>query len=214
MGFTISNPDTATVSILRPGKTYADVYPVDSIGFRPNADETEMELFYVSTGEMIQSIAPSEMTSPVCANMAAMETEFQSLFFLNRSTGVAIGLYDFDVLGGAIGTVNLTMLTPTIPADAFVYRAFIETVTVFTSSGAGEASAGITEDADIIKNVTDIGAFPPWNQTGMQSMLPVETTLTISAKTTVTNNLTLTFSVAPITAGKCYVIAYWVRTGS
>lgn len=117
--------------------------------------------------------------------------------------------YDFSVLGGAVGTVNL--LDPsgnaaTLPDKAIVTQVYIDEVTNVTSGGSATIAIGLNTTTDLI-GATAIASF-----TGIIAGTPTGTAATM-VKATAARTITATIGTAAVTAGKLEVfIEYVVST--
>lgn len=118
---------------------------------------------------------------------------------------VAKGLYDFSVLGGAIGSYDLLASTDVIPNKAVVTNVYFDILTAFTSTGGtGTIALGLNTTIDLLAAV-DADTL----STGLNAGIPVGTAATMK-KATADRNLVLTIATAAITAGKAVVFVEYV----
>lgn len=104
-------------------------------------------------------------------------------------------LYDFDVLGGAVGTVTLTGVdgeAKQLPAGAAVMRA---TVDVQTAAAGGSSQWGTTADTDGFVAATAAAALTA-------DAIVVGAGALIETKNTTATDVELEITGAPLTAGK------------
>lgn len=110
--------------------------------------------------------------------------------------GVAYALYDFATDGGAVSDISLGV---SLPANAVVLSVTTEEVTDITSGGAAQiaikAGSAVLVAAQVISNFT--GTVK-------------QETVAAHAKSTSAAALTLTPSVAALTAGKLKILVHYV----
>lgn len=56
-------------------------------------------------------------------------------------------VYDFDVHGGAVGTINLDVL---LPANTIITRGYIHVLTAVTTGASGTLSFGLNSNVDLL----------------------------------------------------------------
>jgi hypothetical protein len=115
---------------------------------------------------------------------------------------VLVGVYDFSVLGGAVGSVNLKDAagsTLTLPKGAIVSSGVIDVITAPTSGGAATIALTMQSAADL-KAATAIASI-----TGLVATIPVGSAAT-SIKLTADRNIAAVIATAALTAGKFNVI--------
>lgn len=117
-------------------------------------------------------------------------------------------VYDFAVDGGAIAVITPATAV-FLPATAIVTNAWAYVLTGFTGGGSCAFALNIEGAGDL--RVAAVIATGGFNTTGLKALIPVGTAATYIV-TTVARKLTLTPSVAAITAGKAvffmeYVVA-------
>lgn len=127
---------------------------------------------------------------------------------LHRTKNVLKAVYDFAVLGGAVGDIGLLDddgKAAMIPAKAVVTRAWSETITGVTSLGSATVAGKLVGAADIqaatAKATLVAGAFVEG--------VPVGTAATfVKQSNAVETQMKATVAVAALTAGK---IAYYLE---
>lgn len=117
--------------------------------------------------------------------------------------------YDFAIMGGAISTIDLRI---NLPKDAIILSGMIEVLTAPTSGGAAEISVGVNTVADLHAAAAISGA--PWSSTGRKVMIPDFATPADGVKVTADAALTMSISVAALTAGKFNVFLFYVRNAN
>jgi len=114
-----------------------------------------------------------------------------------------IATYDFDLYGGAQGTIDLQT---TIPAEAVVLAnlCFIKTTTAFTSGGSATIEIGLTGGDDDIDQSRAYTVAPYDSTSGIDYANPPVNILRLS---TSSKNVTMTITTADLTAGvaKIYI---------
>ena len=117
-----------------------------------------------------------------------------------------VALYDFDVHGGAVSTIELTD-AESIPNNAVITRAWYEVATAPTSGGLATISIGVT--ANDPAGITLVTAFDDAIYgLGFHDGIPDNTAANFTTKTTATRTLSLAVAGAALTAGK---IRVWVE---
>ncbi len=118
---------------------------------------------------------------------------------------MAVGVYDFAVLGGAVGDITLT--GDTIPSGAAILDAFIKVTTVPTSSGSATIAVKVEGAADV--NAADAFDGAPWSTTGVKRGDFTATTAPVV--TTAARSIVATIGTAALTAGKFTVAVEYVE---
>lgn len=114
--------------------------------------------------------------------------------------------YDFSVLGGAVGSVNLkdaNGMDAKLPENAIILDSLIDVITAPTSGGSATI-AFTAQSAGDLKAATAIASY-----TGLVAGVPVGTAAT-SIKMTADRTLTATIATAALTAGKINVYVEYV----
>lgn len=119
----------------------------------------------------------------------------------------AVGLYDFDVDGGAVG--DITLRGDTIPSGAILVDALLHVDTAVTSGGAATLAIKVEGAADV--NAADAVSGAPWSTTGAKRADFTATTAPI--KTTAARSIVATVATAALTAGKFTVVVWYVEVG-
>lgn len=115
--------------------------------------------------------------------------------------------YDFSVLGGAVGTVNLKGpdgKNVVLPNKALVVGCFIDVLTAGTTSASGTIAISTGQTAADIK-----AALAAASYTGIVACIPIGTAAT-AIKLTADRTMTATIATGAITAGKFNVIVQYV----
>lgn len=117
--------------------------------------------------------------------------------------------YDFAVDGGAIAAI-VPANAVALPAKAVITNAWAHVLTAFTSGGSAQFAVSI-EAANDLRTAATIttGGF---DSTGFKALIPVGTAATFVQTTVATRKLTLTVSVATLTAGKAVFIMQYLVT--
>lgn len=107
--------------------------------------------------------------------------------------------YDFDVDGGAVGTIELEA-SPLIPADAIIMGGLIDGITLPTSGGAATIAVGFGTGAQVasLKAATAIASY---TADGLISIIPVWTAAT-AVRVAAETKISVTVATAALTAGK------------
>jgi hypothetical protein len=127
---------------------------------------------------------------------------------LGSNWGIAQYVYDFSVLGGAVGTITLT--GEAMPDNALVHLAAIDSVTACTSGGSATLQLKLV-GADDIKASTAVATFAA---NTVLVAVPVTATVSTWIKTTSpTQKVVLTVGAAALTAGVFYVNLFYCVTG-
>lgn len=119
----------------------------------------------------------------------------------------AVGVYDFAVVGGAVGDITLT--GDTIPSGAIVLDAYISVATAVTSGGAATVAIKLEGAADI--NAADAISGAPWSTTGAKRADFTATTAPV--KTTAARSIVATVGTAALTAGVFTVVVEFIELG-
>jgi len=107
--------------------------------------------------------------------------------------------YDFDVDGGAQGTIALG---PVFPIGTIIQSGVLEVVTGLTGA---TATVGVQIQAadDIIADAAISGA--PWVSAGLADIVPVGTAATMKQVATTAKQVSVVITTADLTAGKFHV---------
>lgn len=115
-------------------------------------------------------------------------------------------VYDFSVLGGAVGTIGLLDdlgNKAILPANAIITRAFIKGVTALTSGGAATVAVEVEAAADL-RAATAFGSV-----TGLLEGVPVGSAATM-VTLTAQRQVSAVIAAAALTAGKFNVYLEFV----
>jgi hypothetical protein len=118
---------------------------------------------------------------------------------LGNTVGSIVAIYDFSVLGGAVGTVNLKDLDgndAVLPKGAVVRDGFIRILTACASTGGTGTIALTANSAADLKAAVDADTL-----SGNVAIIPVGTAAT-AITLTADRTLTCTIATAALTAGK------------
>lgn len=118
----------------------------------------------------------------------------------------AVGLYDFAVDGGAVGTISLR--GDTIPAGAIIVDALLNVETALTGGTVTDTLSLGSEAATDLQAAAARNAAP-WSTAGAKRV-----TLTATAapvKTTAQRNITFTINTSALTAGKFTAVVWYVE---
>lgn len=118
---------------------------------------------------------------------------------------VAVGLYDFDTDGGAVG--DITLRGDSIPSGAILLDALLHVDTVPTSAGAATVAVKVESAADI--NAADAISGAPWSTAGAKRADFTATSAPI--KTTAKRNIVATVGTAALTAGRFQVYIFYLE---
>jgi hypothetical protein len=123
----------------------------------------------------------------------------------------AVGVYDFAVDGGAVGTITLRGGGPIggkIPSGSVIFGGFVDIETALTSGGA----ATIAMQAEAANDILTAVAVASWT-TGRKNVLPAPTsgalTASTAVKTTAERDIKIVVATAALTAGKFRVIVFY-----
>lgn len=123
--------------------------------------------------------------------------------------------YDFDVLGGAVGTVQLKDdqgLPAVLPAGAIIQRSYVDVVTAVTSGGAATVALRSVNAADIL-GATAIAGLVVGKVEGIQ-VGSMATAIKMPSTTPYTGQaVSATIAVAALTAGKFYLFVEVAQSG-
>lgn len=128
---------------------------------------------------------------------------------LNRCKNVVKCVYDFAVLGGAIGDIPLLDdegNPAMIPAKAIVTNVLIDTLTAPLSGGAATVALKLVSAADLL------GATAKASVTGMLDGIPVNTAATAVKNGASDSQVKATVGTAALTAGKLNVFVEYVQS--
>lgn len=117
--------------------------------------------------------------------------------------------YDFAVDGGAIAAI-VPAVAVVLPAKAVITNAWAHVLTAFTSGGSAQFAVSI-EGANDLRTAAII-ATGGFDTTGFKALIPVGTAATFVQTTVATRKLTMTVSVATLTAGKAVFILQYLVT--
>lgn len=152
----------------------------------------------------IDESAPSYAKMPARGNMGAKcyDEELQSFLVWDSTAAAWLPVeyvpfvYDFDVHGGEVEAIELDAV---VPERCIVLDGVIDVVDALTSDGAAQVAIHV-QTADDILAAAVLGT----NGTeGLHDVVPVGTAAT-AIKMTADGNVTLTVTVAALTAGKLY----------
>lgn len=114
--------------------------------------------------------------------------------------------YDFSVHGGAVSDIGLRCW---LPKGAIIVNSHLEVLTAPTSGGSAEIALK-AEAANDLVTATAIGSAP-WSSTGHKLCIPDIATVGDYKKTTADRELTMSITVAALTAGKFNVFVWYVH---
>jgi hypothetical protein len=116
--------------------------------------------------------------------------------------------YSFAVDGGAIATITPSN-SPTLPAGAIILGGVLDVTTSLTSGGAAQVSIGTSAGSSVtaLKASAVLGTE---YAAGLRALTPVFTAATY-VKLTAAGRLTLTVTVATLTAGRFDVNVAYVQ---
>lgn len=152
----------------------------------------------------VDQSAPSVPKLPAQANMAGLcyEEGGKSFHVWDSNAKAWLPLevipfvYDFDVHGGAVEAIELDAI---VPAGCIVLDGLIDVVDALTSDGSAQVAIHVKTANDILS-----AAVLGTNGTeGLHDIVPVGSAAT-SIKAAADSNVTLTVTVAALTAGKLY----------
>jgi len=130
---------------------------------------------------------------------------------LSASSGFGLGVlrtarakYDFAVDGGIIGAITLAT-TATLPDNAVIVGATLNSTTAATSGGAATIAVGLTAGgaADTIKTAEAVGSF------SVDALINGTVTFAAPAKMTAAGNINITVATADLTAGVVEITVYY-----
>jgi hypothetical protein len=125
-----------------------------------------------------------------------------------QSTLAMVATYDFAVLGGAVGSVNLLDCdgkAATLPKGAIITMCIIDIITTFTSGGSATVALGSGVATNDLKAATAFGSYTAGLLTGIQTGAT-----STAIKLTADGTMSATIAVAALTAGKCNVVVEYV----
>lgn len=117
-------------------------------------------------------------------------------------------LYDFDVDGGAIGSITLkdnNGVAQQIPAGAIVTNAYISVQTAVTSSGSATVAFGILGNTDAFKAATAKGTLVQDYVVAAANDLPITDAVPMDVQATI--------ATAALTAGKIRIFVEYLERG-
>lgn len=120
---------------------------------------------------------------------------------------VARATYDFAVLGGAVGAVNLKSdqgTTVILPNKALIVGCYIDVATAGTTAASGTIALGTGQAANDLK-----AALAAASYTGIVACVPTGTAAS-SIKLTADRTMTATIATGAITAGKFTVFVEYI----
>lgn len=109
-------------------------------------------------------------------------------------------VYDFSVLGGAQGTINLTQINGALPNKFVVQNVIVDVVTALGSGGAALAALTTGQSAGDLQAATVV-AGAPWSSAGMKATTILLGTIATQVKMTATRTPALVVTVADLNAG-------------
>lgn len=138
------------------------------------------------------------------ASPGAMQKHVLGTKIIQGSVRHLRAVYDFTVLGGAIGTVTLRDATfpglaAKLPSGAIVRDCIIDVITPGTTSASGTMALGTGQSTTDLK-----AALAAASYTGLVACVPVGTAAT-AIKLTADRTLVGTIATGALTAGKWYV---------
>lgn len=116
------------------------------------------------------------------------------------------GAYDFDVDGGAQGTITLRSDDGPIPNGSVVMGGYLEVTSDVTSGGAGTGALQVEAANDTVNEAAVSGV--PWSTTGRKSVIPVFTGAT-SLKTTAERSPAFVIGTDDLTAGVFNLVLFY-----
>lgn len=121
---------------------------------------------------------------------------------------MAVAVYDFDVDGGATGTVNLNNNIGLLPDNAIIHNVFYDISTAVVATGA---TAGVIFKLPTDGNIVNIDPVLTGGNTGLGLGIPQESTAGTWIKTTAARAVQLEITGAgTINAGKIYCFIEYV----
>jgi hypothetical protein len=141
-------------------------------------------------------------------NQTARKVGLGSL--IDGQKGIVKAKYDFSVLGGAVGSVNLrdpedSTKTVTLPNKAVITTAYIDILTAMASAGGTGTIALTAQSAGDLKAAVDADTL-----SGIVACIPTGSAAS-SIKLTAERTLTATIATEALTAGKfILVVEYFV----
>lgn len=120
----------------------------------------------------------------------------------------AVATYDYDVDGGAIGTIALGK---ELPDNAIIVGGFVEVETTLQSAtDAATGALSIVSANDLVSALAISNASNIWDA-GRQAIIPkMNTPESTSVKLTAANQVDFTIAVEALTAGKFHVNLFYV----
>lgn len=121
---------------------------------------------------------------------------------VNRCKNMMVCVYDFAVLGGAVGDIGLLDdegNAAMVPAKAIVTKVLVDTITAPTSGGLATVALKLVNAADLL------GATAKASVTGILDGVPAETAATAVKNGAADSQVKVTVGTAALTAGKLRV---------
>lgn len=141
------------------------------------------------------------------ANPNAMQKWQLGTAVIDNRIHVARAVYDFSVLGGAVGTLTLKGVngeaSVVIPNKAVIIDCLIDVQTPLTTSASGTVSFGANSTVDLK------AALAAASYTGRVACIPVGTAAT-AVKVTADRTLSAAIATGAITAGKFTVLVQYI----
>lgn len=126
---------------------------------------------------------------------------------LNQKRGLMKAVYDFSVLGGAVGTLNLVDDNGDVillPSKAIVTQVYCDVVTAMASAGGtGTIALGVNTTVDLL------AAVDADTKSGVFAGIPIGTAGTM-VKCTAARHVQATIATEALTAGKLNVFVEFV----
>ena len=110
-------------------------------------------------------------------------------------------VYDFSVLGGAVGSIPLTQTNGPLPNNFVIQNAFVDVITGLTG-GVGATGAVTTGQGAGDLVIATVIAGAPFSTTGPKITIALLGTIATWIKTTAQRSPALVVAVNAVTAGK------------
>lgn len=158
-------------------------------------------------GDTQESLRAAKLKLNTSSPNALHETRLGNLL-VDKKEHVLRAVYDFSVLGGAVGALTLRdasdlAVAAKLPKGAIVRNCAIDVITAPTSGGAATIALGTGAAANDLKAATAIASY-----TGLVACVPVGTVAT-AIKLTADQTMSATVATAALTAGKIYVVVQY-----
>lgn len=127
---------------------------------------------------------------------------------LRNQKGVAVGIWDFAVNGGAVSTISLLDSEGkaiVLPANAVVTDAFVDIITAMTSTGNNGTIAINLQSAGDLLSAVDADTL-----SGVAAGIPVGVAAT-AIKLTAERTLTVAIATNALLSGKFAVYVEWIQ---